>query len=154
MFGLKHPRGKGFIGIPRQDRHPRLTKDGACVKVCGHFVHGAACFGITCGKGAGVGVKPGVFWQKRGVDVQHPAFEAGDEIGRQDAHEARKAKDIGAGGVNVVQEFPLERQPVAAKRSVIDGGHRDAKGRGLGQAGSGGVIGGDQNGARGMIARH
>ena len=59
VFGLQHAVGKGGFGVAGQDRDAGLAKQGACVKVGGDLVHGAAGLRVACGKGAGMVCKPG-----------------------------------------------------------------------------------------------
>ena len=98
MFLRQHAGGQSVLGIARQDRHPRLAEDRAGIKLGRHLMHGAARLGVARRQRAGMGVQAGILRQKRGVDVQHPALQSGaTKSGRQDAHEAGKAEDVGLG---------------------------------------------------------
>ncbi len=119
--------GKAFGRVMRQNRHPRLPQNRAGIQFGRHLMHGAAGFRIARVDGALMGVQAGIFRQKRRVDVQHPAFEAADEGGRQDAHEARKAENVGLGCHQGLQQRGLKPRAVAAEGPVIDGSHRHAQ---------------------------
>ena len=153
MFHREHTGGKRFGCVFRQDGHPGLAEDGACVEVGGDFMDGATCFAVFVGESAGVGVQSRILWQKRGVDVEHPALEPLDEARGQDAHEARKAKDVGLCGVDVSGEVRLESLPRRIG-AVVDGGGGDAEDGCFRKAPGGGIIGGDKGGAGGMVAHH
>ena len=98
MFHRQNPCGESLFGIPRQNRHPCLAEDRARVQIRRHLMHGAARLGIARRQRAGMGVQPGVFRQKRRVDVQHPPLKPPHEAGGQHPHESGKAKDVGFRG--------------------------------------------------------
>ncbi len=153
MFGGQNAGGKAGLIVAFQDRHPRLTKDRACIQIGGHRMDGAPRLGVARLQGAGVGVKAGVFRQKRGVDVQHPSLEHPDKAGGQDAHETGKAEDIGLNRLDLMPECRLERRAVG-KAAMIDRCDRQAKVGGLDQTQGAGIVRGHQHRPRGVIADH
>jgi hypothetical protein len=145
--------GKGGGGVAGQDCDTDLSEDVACIKIGGHLVHRAACFGIARIKGALMRVKAGVFRQQRRVDIQNPALKPADECGGQNAHEACKAQDVGSGVEERFQQSGLERRTVGIS-TVGDGGGGDPEGRRTGQARGLRVVRGNKDRTGGMVAGH
>lgn len=65
MLFHQNPRGKCVSGIPRQNRNPRLPKNGASIQFCGHLMHRATRLGIARINRALMCMKARVFGQKR-----------------------------------------------------------------------------------------
>src|SRR5690606_3884391 len=118
----------------------------------GDVVDGAAMLGGAISNGAGMGVEPLIGGEQRGMDVDHPAGPAIDEVLAQDAHEAGEADDV---------HFPAFEhhghgvfEHLAGNELALgQGGRGQALGGGNFQTGCGSAIGQYTNDFSGIVCR-
>ena len=82
----------GIVGL--EDGNAALEDDNAVIQVLVDEVDGAAGEFAAVVEGLQLGFEAGEGWQQRGVDVEDPVGEGGDELGRKQAHVARKDDQV------------------------------------------------------------
>jgi hypothetical protein len=94
MFLGEDAVGEGLFSVAGEDGDGGLGQDGAFVHDFCDQMDGAAVQGFAGGEDAGMGVEAGIGGEQAGVDVQHFAAPAADQIGGEQAHVAGEADDV------------------------------------------------------------
>ena len=98
MLGDQHAGGEALGRVIRQHRNLDAPEHRSLVQFVGDEVDRAAYHLVALRQRPGVGVEALVLWQKRGVDVDHPALPFGHEFRREQAHIAGERDIVCAGG--------------------------------------------------------
>jgi hypothetical protein len=104
-----------------------LAKNGAAIQDICHLVDAASGLRVSGVYRAGVGVKAGILWQKRWMNVQYSPGPPGDEDWCQDAHKTGKANDIWSCCLKNKVKLGLKGFSILSERAMINDSGRNSK---------------------------
>lgn len=112
MLSGENARGECLFGVVGEHGHCRLHQDRSIVHFGAHDVDRTTTDPDTGSENVGVSVRASEGRQQRWVNVDDPIAPAIDEVGCQQAHEARKAYEPDIGSAQSRVERAVELRPI------------------------------------------
>lgn len=132
---------KGLGGVGVEDGDGALDDNGAVIELFVDEVDGAAGDFDAVGEGLLLGFEAGEGGQQGGMDIENAAREGGDKAGREQAHVAGEADEIGVVGLKAGDHVGIVLGAGAAFGDEDGGGKAELAGGG--EAGSFSDVGDD-----------
>ena len=141
VLGDQHAGGERVGGVAGQHRDRDLAEDRARIDRLADQMDGGAGNCLARRQNCIMGLETRMTWQQRWVDVDYSTGPAGDELGRNDPHEAGERDGIDRGFVQCsLQIFPIGYTIFLGIQSQ----DWDALGFGQREARRVGIVAGDQ----------